>query len=258
MAKKYTITLSGKELALIEKLIAKHGKVVSFAVIYKILCKDKSRQEVKNIVSGLVKKGWLIRVKRGVFVISDISGRGTIGLSQLTTAQIINNNSYVSFEAALQYYGLFDQYLRTVTSIGRKKTCNTKFSDLTFKYIKAKKKLFNGYKEFNLDGRLVKIALKEKAIIDFLIYRRTVNNIDLVIEKLKNNKKDFDFKQFIELSNSCSITTVRTLGVVFDLAGVNSDELYRQVKNNRNHSFMTSASNIFNAKWRIYIDQHYV
>jgi predicted transcriptional regulator of viral defense system len=257
MDKTYTTTLSGKELEIIEKLIAKHGNVVSFDMAYKILGDDKSKQELKNIISGLVKKGWLIRVKRGVFVISDISGRGTISLSQFTIAQIINENSYVSFEAALQHHGLFDQYLRVVTSMGKKKTYNTKFSDWTFKYIKTKDVLFNGYKEFNMDGRLVKIAYKEKAILDFLTYRRNINNIDLVIEKLKNNTSEFDVKQFAELSKNCSITTKRTLGVVLDIAGINSDEIYAMVEKNKNHSFMTTASNVFNAKWRIYIDKHF-
>lgn len=257
MDKTYTATLSSKELEIIEKLIAKHGNVVSFDMVYKILCENKSKQEVKNIISGLVRKGWLIRVKKGTFVISDISGRGTIGLSQLTIAQIINDNSYISFEAALQHHGFFDQYLRVITSIGNKKTYHTKFSDWTFKYIKTKKTLFNDYKEFNMDGRLVKIALKEKAILDFLIYRRTANNIDLVVEKLKNNKNDFDMHQFIEMSKNCSITTKRTLGVVLDLAGIDSDELYKTVAKNKNHSFMTTGGNVFNAKWRIYIDKHF-
>jgi len=257
MDKTYTTTLSGKELEIIEKLLAKHGNVVSFDSIYKILEDSKSKQEVKNLVSGLTKKGWLVRIKRGTFVISDISSRGTIGLSQLTIAQIINNDSYISFEAALQHYGLFDQYLRVITSISNKKTYTAKFSDWTFKYIKTKKTEFDWYKEFNLDGRLVKIALKEKTVLDFLIYRRTANNIDLVIEKFRNNKNDFDIKLLIEMSKNCSITTRRTLGVILDLAGINSADLHKTVENNKNHSFMTATSDIFNAKWRIYIDKHF-
>lgn len=257
MDKTYTATLSSKELEIIEKLLTKHGNVVSLGMVYKILEDDKSKQEVKNIVSGLVKKGWLIRIKRGMFVISDISSRGTISFSQLTIAQIINGNSYISFEAALQHYGLFDQYLRVVTSLCKKKAYNTKFSDWIFKYIKAKDVLFNGYKEFNMDGQLVKIAYKEKAILDFLTYRRTINNIALVIEKLRDNQNEFDVKQFVELSQNCSITTKRTLGVVLDIAGINSDKIYAMVEKNRNHSFMTTASDVFNAKWRIYIDKHF-
>lgn len=121
MDKIYTVTLSGKELGLIEKLIAEHGNIVSFDMTYEILSGNKSRQEVKNIVSNLVKKGWLVRIKRGVYVLSDIASRGTTELSQLTIAQIINENSYISFEGALQHYGLFDQYLKIITSVGKKK-----------------------------------------------------------------------------------------------------------------------------------------
>lgn len=257
MNKKYTTTLSGKELELIEELMARHGNVVSFGMVYGILSEKKSRQEVKNIVSGLVKKGWFVRIKKGTFVISDISSRGTTGLSQLTIAQIINNNSYISFEAALQHYGLFDQYLRVITSVDKNKTCTTKFSDWTFKYIKTKNALYNDYQEFNIDGRLVKIATREKIIIDFLTYRRTINNIDLIVEKLKNYSNDFDTARLIEMSKNCSITTKRSLGIILDLVGINSEEVHEAVEKNKNHSFMTNTSNVFNAKWRIYIDKHF-
>ncbi|MBU4338411.1 hypothetical protein KKD57_02520 [Patescibacteria group bacterium] len=250
-------TLSNKELEIIEKLIVKYGNIVIFDMICEVAGKNKSKQEIKNFVSNLVKKGWLVRIKKGTFVISDISSRGTTELSQLTIAQIINDDSYVSFEAALQYYGLFDQYLKVVTSIGKKRTYNKKFSNWIFECIKAKKKLLNAYKEFNIDGRLVKVALKEQAISDFLIYRRTVNNIDLIIEKLETFKNDFDLKKFMEISKNCTITVVRTLGFVFDLVGINSDELYNSVKKNKNHSFMTSGAEVFNAKWRIYTDKHF-
>jgi len=255
MSKKYTITLSNKELEIIEKLIAKHGNIVDLAMIYEIL-NSKSNQEIKNIVSVLVKKGWLIRIKRGTFVISDIASRGTLGLSQLTLSQIIDNDSYISFEGALQHYGLFDQYLRIITSISKKKTYTTKLSNWTFKYIKTKKDLFNNYKEFNIDGKLVKIATKEKIILDFLTYRRSTGNIDLIIEKIKNNKNEFNVEKLIELSKNYSMTTKRTLGVLLDLIGINSDNLHKIVKSNKNHSFMTANSNVFNAKWRIYVDKN--
>jgi predicted transcriptional regulator of viral defense system len=257
MNKTYTTTLSGKELYVIEKLITEHGNVVNFDMIYEKLGKNRGKQEIKNFISNLVKKGWLIRIKRGVFVISDISGRGIIELSQLTIAQIIDNNSYISFEGALQHYGLFDQYLRVITSVGNKRTYTRKFSDWLFKYIKVKKELFGDFKEYNIDGQLVKIASKEKAIIDFLIYRRTVHDFDLVIEKLKNYKNDFDGQQFIEISKNCSITTKRILGVILDIVNIDSSELYKAVKDNKNHSFMTASGDLFNAKWRIYIDSHF-
>lgn len=258
MNKIYTTTLSGKELDIIEKLITKHGNVVDFDMILEKFGKNRERQEVKNFISNLVRKGWLVRIKRGVFVISDISGRGSIELSQLAIAQIIDNNSYISFEGALQYYGLFDQYLRVVTSVGKKRTYTKKFSDWTFKYISSKKGLFSNFKEYNIDGRLVKVASKEKVILDFLTYRRKLHDIDLVIEKLKNHKNDFDIKKLIQISEKFSITTKRTLGIILDLVEINSDELHKKIKNNKNYSLLTSKSDIFNAKWRIYTEKQFV
>lgn len=258
MNKTYTTTLSGKELEIIEKLIAEHGNVVDFDMIHKKIGENREKQEVKNFISNLVKKGWLIRVKRGVFVISDISGRGSIELSQLTIAQIIDNNSYISFEGALQYHGMFDQYLRVVSSVGKRRTYIKKFSDWTFKYINSKKGLYSDFKEYNIDGRLVKIASKEKVVLDFLTYRRKLHDIDLVVEKLKEYKNDFDLHKLVQISEKCSITTKRTLGVLLDLAGIQSDGLYEKIKNNKNHSFMTSKSDIFIAKWRIYSDKQFV
>lgn len=258
MNKTHTITLSSKELETIEKLITEHGNVVDFDMIHEKLGKNRGKQQTKNFVLNLVKKGWLIRIKRGVFVISDISGRGSVELSQLTIAQIIDNNSYISFEGALQYYGFFDQYLRVISSVGKKRTYTKKFSDWTFKYINSKKGLFSDFKEYNIDGRLVKVASKEKVILDFLTYRRKIYDIDLVIEKLKNYKNDFDINKLIQISERCSITTRRTLGVILDLAGIHSDDLYEKIKNNKNYSFMTSKSDIFIAKWRIYSDKRFV
>lgn len=104
---------------------------------------------------------------------------------------------------------------------------------------------------------MVKIASKEKAILDFLTYRRTVNSIDLVIEKLKNHRDDFNLEQLIKLSKNCSLTTQRSLGVVLDSVGIDSDQLYQQIVENKNHSFMTATSGVFNAKWRIYLDKHF-
>ena len=258
MNKTYTESLSAKELKLIEELLLDHGNVVSFDMIYKKLVKNNGKQEIQNFVSKLVEKGWLIRIKRGVFAISSIASRGNIELNQLSIAQIINSASYISFEAALQHYGLFDQYLRVITSIGKKRTYSRKFSDWTFKYIKVKKDLFSDFKEYNLDGMLVKIASKEKIILDFLTYRRNLYDLDLVIEKLREYKNDFDVERLIKLSEKCSITVKRTLGLIFDLLEINSDVLYEKIKNNKNHSFMTSKSDVFIAKWRIYASEKFI
>ncbi|MCK9438482.1 hypothetical protein M0Q39_00165 [Patescibacteria group bacterium] len=258
MSKKNTITLSKSELKILEDLVLDYGSVVDFNMISKKIGKNKNKQEIKNIIGKLVKKGWLVRIKRGLFAVSDIYSRGSVTFSQQTIAQIIDVNSYVSFEGALQYYGMFDQYLKTITSIGLKRAYYKKFSNWVFRYIKSKKELFGDFKEYNIDGRLVKIAIREKAILDFLEYRRSFYSVDLVIERLKDYKNDIDMKKLISISKKYSLTSKRVLGFILDFLNYNSDDLYNEIKKNKNHSFMTSKSKNFNAKWRLYVDDYFV
>lgn len=258
MDKEYTTTLSNNELQVLELLIADHGNLVDFAMICEKMGESKSRQEIKNFIYKLVKKGWLIRVKRGFFIISDISGRGNIELSQLTIAQIIDTNSYVSFEGALQYHGMFDQYLKTIISVGLKRAYFKKVSNWVFKYIKSKKDLFNDFKEYNIDGQLIKIATKEKALLDFLEYRKNIHDIDLVIEKLRDYQRNIDIKNLINVSEKYSLTSKRILGFILDFLNFKSEDLYNKIKKNKNHSFMTSKSDIFDSKWRLYVDEYFI
>ena len=258
MVKNNTASLSNKELDLIENLIFERGSLVTFDNIYQKLGKNKTKQEVKNIISKLVKKGWLVRIKKSTYIITEISDRGTINLNQLALAHIINNDSYISFEAALSHYGLFDQYLRTIKSIGKKRTYIYKYSNWIFKYFKVKDGMFGDYMEYSIDGQLVKVATKEKAIIDMLTYKRTIHSVDLVIEKLLTYKDEFDFKKIIEISKKSSITIKRILGFILDSINVDSNELYEDIKNNNNYSYMTKDSNLFNSKWRLYINEKFL
>lgn len=258
MNKEYTTTLSGTELKLLEDLTLDYGNVVDFVMISNKIGKNKNRQEIKNIISRLTKKGWLVRIKRGIFVVSDISSRGSINLNQATIAQIIDKKSYVSFEGSLQYHGMFDQYLKTITSIGLKRSYQKKVSDWIFLYIKSKKELFNDFKEYNIDGQLVKIADKEKAILDILEYKREFYSVDLVMEKLRDYLNDIDIKKLISISKKYSLTTKRILGFILDFLSINSEDLYEDVRRNKNHSFMTSNSKNFNAKWRLYIEDYFL
>lgn len=258
MNKEYTTTLSGAELKLLEDLTLDYGNVVDFAMISNKIGKNKSKQEIKNIVSRLTKKGWLVRIKRGIFVVSDISSRGSINLNQATIAQIIDKKSYVSFEGSLQYHGMFDQYLKIITSVGLKRSYQKKVSNWIFKYVKSKKGLFNDFKECNIDGQLVKIADKEKAMLDILEYKREFYSVDLVMEKLRDYLGDIDIKKLIGMSKKYSLTTKRILGFIFDFLSIDSNDLYEEVRSNKNHSFMTSNSKNFNAKWRLYIEDYFL
>ena len=250
--------LSQKQAELLENLIAKYGVIVNFEQIYKELKHKISRQEVRNLVSKLFKNGWLVRIKKGVYYITTLESRGTAsGLSAYIIAQILVKDSYISTEAALQYHGMFDQYLKTITSVSQKQYKTKNIQKIIYKFIKTNKKHFYGWKEVSIQSKSVKIATAEKAILDLLSFDKTIYAIDLVLEKLKEYKHNFSFNRFSRFIERQSISVQRILGFLFDKADIDSSYIQHQIKNKAGCSYMSQDSKIFNAKWRLYYHQHF-
>jgi len=256
MHTKHTI-LSQKESKLLENLIIKYGVFVNFQQIYLELKKNLSRQEIRNLVSKLSKNGWLVRIKKGIYYIADLTSRGFAGASTLIIAQTLVKDSYISFEAALQYHNMFDQHLKTIISITLAKKRTIKFQDTNYRFIKTNKKLFYGWEKARVEGQIIKIASAEKAILDILHFKRNIYSADLVLEKLKEYKRDFNWEKLNQYSQKQSITVIRILGFLLDKIKADSSFLHSLVKDNKGSSYMTKDSQIFNGKWRLYYHKHF-
>jgi predicted transcriptional regulator of viral defense system len=113
-------TLAAKDGDLLEKLIAKYGKVVTARQIEAEARHTWDYQQTHNRIQQLVKNGWLIRIKRGLYAIADLSSRGFLSVSPYVIANLLVEKSYVSFEAALAYRGMFDQFTGQFISVSLK------------------------------------------------------------------------------------------------------------------------------------------
>ncbi len=257
MITKKTI-LSEKELHLVENLIAEYGVIVDFEQIFTQLKAKMSRQEARNLVAKLSENGWLVRIKRGTYYITTLESRGVANISEIIIAQILVADSYVSFESALQYHKIFDQYIKTVTSLNMKQRKKKEIQGISYDFIKASERNYYGWEEVQIENRSVKIATLEKTVLDMLAFRRTTHSVDLVLEKLGEYKNNFDWDKLNEFSRDQSVTVQRIVGFLLDKIGVNSDYLYELVKRSAGRSsYMTNDSKKFNAKWRLYYHNHF-
>jgi predicted transcriptional regulator of viral defense system len=256
MTTKSTI-LSQKESELLENLIAKNGLFITFEQVVEKLSPLMSRQAIRNLVSKLVKNGWLVRIKKGTYYITTLESRGTFNVSNFIIAQIICSDSYISRESALQHYGMFDQHLKTIASVSLKRMSKKKIQGTTFEFIATSKDNFFGWDEVEIDSRAVKIAAVEKAILDILNFKRTVNSVDLVLEKLKDYQDSIDITKLNKFSKKQSVAARRILGFLFDKADIDSNYLYGLIKKESSSSRMTKDSKLFNAKWRLYYHNHF-
>lgn len=249
--------LSEKEINLLESLIASYGEIVTTEQIFSILKGKLTHQSIKNLINKLSKNGWLVRIKRGVYFVSGLETRNFISIPVVKIAQIIEKDSYVSFETALQYYGMFDQFLNTVISISKKSSLSRIIQNINYKYILVKDKIYFGYEEKRIDGYIVKIARPEKAILDMLSYQRDLNTIDLILEKIKEYKNDFNFDLLNKFSKQHSKTVQRILGFLLDKVNIDTNYLYESIKKSKSCSYMSKNSDKFNSRWRLYYDGYF-
>jgi len=248
--------LSESELNLIEDLIAKYGQIVTFGQIALYLQNRMNRQVINNLVNKLSKNGWLVRIKRGTYAISSLETRSFLAIPAYKVAQIIEEDSYISFEAALQYHGMYDQMLKTYKSVSLKKQAQKTVQNITYKYMNFNRKLFFGWRNEKAEGCTVKIAEAEKAILDMLYRKRSDYLIETIVEVMKNFKDKLDVKRICDYSAAYDISAQKVTGFLLDRLGFESGIIHERVGHRRNKSYVTKESAIFNAKWRLYYSKH--
>lgn len=251
--------LTTKQSELLENLITAHGQIVTTEQIYQKLQVSTDQKQAKKIIARLVCNGWLIRIQRGLYAISDLSNRGFLSLSPYVVANLLFQNSYVSFESALNYQGIFDQLTNKIISVTTTKYKNKTIdlNSIEYSSVTVQERWFFGWKEVIVDGKSVRIATAEKALIDMVQFHKSKYSVDLVIEKLRDNRGNLSLDRLQEYLGEMSTTTVKTFGFVFDLLGIDSSQLQKILKNKQGTDWMLADDKKFNAKWRLYYDEYF-
>jgi len=133
----------------------------------------KDYQSPNMHISMLEKKGLLIRLKRGLYVVSpEISDKElSVGL----IANHLYGPSYVSLHWALRFYGLIPERIDTVTSITTRHTREFENSLGRFTYRGVSQEYFPiGIKSQEDAGLHFLLASPEKALCDMLMQEKHV------------------------------------------------------------------------------------
>jgi predicted transcriptional regulator of viral defense system len=150
------------------RLKVKNYPVISGKLL-KVLAADAPG--LKTNLHRWQKKGRVIRLRRGVYVLNQEDSR--IRPSRLFLAKEIYGPSYVSMEYALSVYGLIPEQTAAVTSICTKKTMSFKNKFGSFIYQHIKTSAFAGFEQEKDEAGLAYfMATPEKALVDFIYLNR--------------------------------------------------------------------------------------
>lgn len=251
--------LSEKDTKLIEKAILKCGRILGMQELLAIFKEEYTTASAYKRINLLSKAGWFKRIKKGFYLIIDsITARNQIDISLLSVANFLVKESYVSLSHALNFYNMFDQYARAIVSVTDKENKKYEVDDYIFVFSKVKKGMYFGFSEKIANGKLVRIADAEKALIDYLYLDKSFGSASMVFEKLRDHHQELDLKKLQEYALRSDMTIQRKIGFMLDELKLDSSVLYHVIKDNRGTSHFTKDSKIFNAKWRLYYDDRII
>lgn len=144
---------------------------IDFSVLRSVFPDHKS---VHNKISELEKSGTIIRLKRGMYVVSPEESGKLLSLELI--ANHLHGPSYVSMESALRHYGVIPESVYTVRSMTTKYAREFKNSLGKFEYTQCPKEYFSiGVRQEIEDKTSFLIASPEKALCDLIIYTQNLN-----------------------------------------------------------------------------------
>jgi len=123
----------------------------------------------KDKVSSLEKSGKLIRLKKGMFVVS--ANIHDQALSKELIANHLYGPSYISFESALSFYRLIPERVHIMRSMTTKRARNFSTPLGDFEYVSSKNEYFQiGIHQEIIDNKYAYlIASPEKALCDLIV-----------------------------------------------------------------------------------------
>lgn len=248
--------INESEFNVLGDAIVEYGTVVTFDQLQQFYNKDI--EYTRKRISRLVEQGWLTRIKKGLFAISDLSTRGSLSIDHRVVVNLLIQNAYISFQSALQFQGMFDQLLAGIRSISLERHKEREIGGVEYKFVYTQKRYYYGWDTYDIDGREVKIADIEKALIDMIQFHRTIYSTDIVLDKLSNYQDEIDSEKFIGYLLKSNLVTRRIFGFLFDCVGMDTQRLLNSVVDGRSVSSISSSeNNIYNHKWKLYYDQHF-
>jgi hypothetical protein len=202
--------------------------VFTVDMIKSILQKEYEQPILK--INAMIKKGELLRLKRGVYAFSADYRNHPLNL--IATANILHKPSYVSYEYALSYHGLIPERVYTVTSATT--YCSQEYTTELghFSYTKIPSKAYSIGIEWKFDERDggYMLATPEKALCDKIYADKRISNIsknemaqyleeDLRIEW--ENLKELDSKLIWRISIAYSSNELQSIAAIINKRGKN-------------------------------------
>lgn len=173
---------------------------------------------LKVLLSRFVKRGEIIRLKRGVYASKNYLNQAEKENKINSYIEFIANNlyepSYLSMEYVLAERGILTENVNAISSLTRNKTKKLLNRFGVFNYHNIKEELFCGFLIYEKNGFLISKASLAKALFDFLFFRKNIIPdkkaflaLRLNVENLSEKDRQ-EFKKYIKIAGSIKMKNI--------------------------------------------------
>jgi hypothetical protein len=170
-----------------------------------------------DLISRWCKRGDLVRLKNGFFVIAEKIKDKAVPYEQI--ANLLHGPSYISYEWALSYYGMIPEgvYVVTSTSAIKSTSYTTPLGTFHYSYLSHARYAIGIDQRENASGNFL-IGTPEKALADLVHQKsRHLHPKDLIIDLIEARRideaalKNLDKRHLAEIAENYRSQTVRNL-----------------------------------------------
>jgi predicted transcriptional regulator of viral defense system len=195
-------------------------------------------RRLRELVSTLVKRGWLQRIEKGKYLILPFeAGREREWTEhEYIIGSYLITPYYIGFRSALNYYGYTEQISRIVyvASTNRKLKSSLIISGVTYQMVKLPERKYFGINQITIDGYQVNISEPEKTIVDCLDQIRYGGGIGEVAKALWYGRNDLDFTKLAEYSSRNGNRAVsQRLGYLIEALGFRAEKAIKILLGNQ-------------------------
>ena len=257
---KYRAGLTSKESFLIASL-AQNDKKIFTIDDAKAIAGDQSIKMLMN----LVKKKWILKLKRGLYIIVPldvgVKGADSFIMHNFVVASKLVEPYYIGYWSALNYHGFSDQIPATTFIATTKARKGLEVLGTSHLFVQVTKSRFFGMVNIEIEGEKIRISNKNKTIADCLDHPEHIGGIDEIARSIYFSINEIDVKKIIRYAQKIgNITIIKRLGYILNTCDLieKYKELFRNIELSKGYSLldpMSPKKGKYNDNWMLLINK---
>ncbi|NOX71778.1 MAG: hypothetical protein GXO64_03715 [Candidatus Micrarchaeota archaeon] len=256
----YREGLTGKESFLISTLARSDKKFFTIEDAKAIA----GEQAVRMLVN-LVKKKWILKLKRGLYIIVPldigVKGADSFIMHNFAIASKLVEPYYIGYWSALNYYGYSDQIPQATFIATTKARKGLEILNASYVFVQVSKSRFFGTSDIEIDGEKVKISDKNKTIADCLDHPEHSGGIDEIARSIFFSIDEIDIKKIVRYALKMgNVTIIKRLGYILEACGLleKYEAVFSNIKLSKGYGLldpMVPEKGKYNEKWMLLINR---